>query len=146
DYDRDGRVDVAIMVHNGQPMLLRNNSEKLGRWLGVKLAGSGSNRWAIGARVTVLAADGDGETRHNAWSVIGDGYLGAHSSTLHFGLGPAKSAAVEITWPDGAVHRFPSVPLDGTLIFDQAAESWREAPDEAVDPSPWGTPLNQNGD
>ncbi|MEM8994732.1 MAG: CRTAC1 family protein [Acidobacteriota bacterium] len=146
DYDRDGLVDVAVMVHNGQPMLLRNSSERLGSWLGVKLSGAGPNRWAIGSRVTVTSAAAGEEIRHGAWRVIGDGYLGAHSSTLHFGLGPAQEADIEITWPNGSVNSFQSVPLDRTLIFDQAAANWREAPADAVDPSPWGNSLNQNGD
>ncbi|MEM9555707.1 MAG: CRTAC1 family protein [Acidobacteriota bacterium] len=137
DVDRDGLVDVAVLRHNDQPLLLHNRSERLGRWLGVQLVAAAPNRWAIGARVTVRGI-GDGETRHTAWRVIGEGYLGTHSSTLHFGLGPVTGADVEITWPDASVTRFPSVPLDRSLIFDQASAGWREAPAEAVTPRPWG--------
>ncbi|MEM9596525.1 MAG: CRTAC1 family protein [Acidobacteriota bacterium] len=139
DFDRDGLVDVAALVHNAQPLLLHNRSERLGRWLGVQLVGTDKNRWAAGSKVVVRAVGEDGgERRHTAWRVVGESYLGNHSATLHFGLGEAVEAEVEVTWPDHSVSRFPSVTLDRTLIFDQASERFLEIPDEPSAPRPWG--------
>ncbi|MEM7049843.1 MAG: CRTAC1 family protein [Acidobacteriota bacterium] len=148
DIDRDGLVDLAVLVHNGEPLLLHNRSERLGNWLAVQLVGTGSNRWAVGAKVVVRATTADGQEQvHTAWRMVGESYLGTHSTTLHFGLGEVAAADVEIIWPDGSVARFESVPLDRSLIFDQASESWREVPAEPVAPQPWGESFfNQTGD
>ncbi|MEM7480025.1 MAG: CRTAC1 family protein [Acidobacteriota bacterium] len=139
DVDRDGRVDVGVLVHGASPLLLYNRSERLGRWLGVQLVGSAKNRWAAGAKVVVRTIGEDGgERHHTAWRTIGESYLGSHSATLHFGLGAAAEADVEITWPDHSVSRFESLPLDRVLAFDQASQRWRAVPDEPVAPRPWG--------
>ncbi len=145
DVDRDGRVDVAVLVHNGEPLLLHNRSEKQGSWLGVQLVGRGQNRWAVGAKVVARAVDEEGrEHRHTAWRMVGESYLGTHSATLHFGLGSVSKVALEITWPDRSVHRFESIPLDRSLVFDQRSEGWREAPTEPVAPRPWGDPMHDS--
>ncbi|MEM7585385.1 MAG: CRTAC1 family protein [Acidobacteriota bacterium] len=139
DVDRDGLVDAAVLVHNAQPLLLHNRSQRLGHWLGIQLVGSDKNRWAAGAKAVVRAVDAAGaERRHTAWRVVGESYLGNHSATLHFGLGEAAEADVEITWPDGSVGSFPSIPLDRTLVFDQNSASWHEVPKQPVAPRPWG--------
>ena len=139
DFDRDGRVDAAVLVHNAEPLLLHNQSERLGSWLSVRLVGTGKNRWAIGAKVVVRTIDAnDLERRHTAWSVIGESYAGSHSLAHGFGLGSVVRADVEITWPDGSVGGFESVPLNRGLIFDQRSGNWREAPTEPIAPRPWG--------
>ncbi len=141
DFDRDGSVDIAIQVHNGEPLLLRNRSETgAGNWLGAQLVGDGKNRWAIGSKVTVRTRTEAGETRrHRAWRVIGEGYAGTHSATLHFGLGSVDRTAVEVTWPSGETSYFDSVPVDRVLVFIEASETWREQSAAPVVPRPWGS-------
>ncbi|MEM6793975.1 MAG: CRTAC1 family protein [Acidobacteriota bacterium] len=139
DVDRDGMVDVGVLIHNDEPLLLSNRSERLGKWLGVQLVGVDKNPWAAGAKVVVRAIAEDGsEKRHTAWRLIGESYLGNHSATLHFGLGNATRADVEITWPDHTTSQFESVALDRVTAFDQASERSLEIPDEPVAPQPWG--------
>ena len=71
-----------------------------------KLVGTRSNRAAIGARVTVRAADVQqfDEVRGGA------SYLSQNDLRLHFGLGTAsKMESVQIRWPNGNVEQLQDV-------------------------------------
>lgn len=97
DFDNDGDIDILIMNQNEPPSLLRNDVTGSGNWLKVKLVGTKSNRSAIGARVTASYAG-----RRQAQGVLAQsGYLSVSDRRLHFGLGQAKSADLEIRWPNG---------------------------------------------
>ena len=100
DHDRDGDVDLLVTANNGRLVLLRNDAERAGTWLGLRLRWTGSlNPYAIGARVEVT--DSKGRTRNRTLRA-GQGYLTGNAPELHFGLGNAEGAArVTVTWPDG---------------------------------------------
>ena len=106
DYDNDGRVDVLIVDSEGAPLLLHNESQPTGHWLGLRLIGSRSNRDAIGATVTLLAG-GLKQTRRCGT----DGsYLSASDARVHFGLGTATAAtAITVRWPSGAISHLRQV-------------------------------------
>jgi hypothetical protein len=77
-------------------------------WLKVKLTGVKSNRSAIGARVTVRYSG-----KVQAKEVLSQAsYLSVNDSRLHFGLGAATIADVEIRWPLGQVEKLTGVPAD----------------------------------
>ena len=98
DFDNDGDLDVLIINRNETPSLLRNDAPRENHWIKVRLEGTRSNRSAIGARVV---ARYDGKVQ--AQTVTSQGsYLSANDRRLHFGLGSATSAEVEIFWPSGA--------------------------------------------
>ena len=108
DFDNDGDVDILIMNVNEPPSLLRNDVTGGGHWLKVKLLGVKSNRSAIGA--TVIATYGG---RRQAQAVAAQsGYLSVNDRRLHFGLGGASSADLEIRWPNGARESLKAVPAD----------------------------------
>ncbi len=44
----------------------------------------------------------------------------ASDSRLHFGLGDATRADVEIRWPSGVVQKLAAVPADRQLEVDEA--------------------------
>ena len=114
DFDRDGDMDLIIghslMRCDGFPGddckatpevdLYENQAAQSTRWVALHLVGGpGTNRSAIGARVT-LTAGGTTQTR-----VVdgGHGHFGLQSDmTLHFGLGQACEAEVSVYWPDKA--------------------------------------------
>ena len=96
DFDDDGRLDVAVAVNRGQPLLLRNTTPEVGHYLKVQLQGKAA--MCLGARVEV-AASGHSQVQ---WSGADVSYLSGHAPELVFGLGTATQAdRVDIVWADG---------------------------------------------
>lgn len=104
DFDRDGRLDALVANFTGPPQLLRNESAA-GNWLRLALQQPGPNRQALGARVTVRS----GDRQQVQMLQTGRSYLSSFPAELHFGLGSAAAADVEVTWPDGSRQRFPGL-------------------------------------
>jgi hypothetical protein len=106
DYDNDGDMDAFINNMNDVPSLLRNDSEQLGGFLSIRLAGKKSNRSAIGALVKVRLGK-----RQLVQEVRSGSTFMSHSDLrLHFGLGPAKSVdEVTVRWPSGAEQSVKNV-------------------------------------
>lgn len=119
DFDNDGLVDFAVSQNHGQPLLVKNTSLG-GRWIQLKLQGTGkSNRDAVGAKVTLLA----GGTRQYRQVMGGGSYCSAHDSRLHFGLG--GSTVVEqlhIRWPSGADGLYRGLPVDSIISIMEGKE------------------------
>ena len=117
DLDRDGRIDVVINNLDDQPTVLLNRSVG-GNWIALKLTGRGSNRDAIGARLTIVA---DGK-RQSAEVKAGHSYLSQSDTKLHFGLGAAKKVeSIEVRWPGGGVQRASEVAVNQVLKLEETA-------------------------
>ena len=105
DFDNDGDLDVLIMNYNEPPSLLRNDAPAGNHWLKVRLEGVKSNRSAIGARVVVRYGG-----KVQAQCVVSQSsYISANDPRLHFGLGDATKADIEVHWPMGTMESFPGV-------------------------------------
>lgn len=112
DYDRDGKLDVAIVLHSGKLTLLRNTSEESGNWLRVKLTGNKSNRMGVGARIRV---DAGGKSYWHE-NVLSSSYLSSNSTIAHFGLADAEAITrLSVTWPSGQVTEIDA-PEVNTLV------------------------------
>ena len=98
DFDNDGDVDILVQVLGGPPLLLENLAGNHRHWLGLKLAGTQSNRDAIGAAVKVT--DEAGHAQFFTVSRTGS-YLSSNDPRIIAGLGGSTKADVEITWPSG---------------------------------------------
>ncbi len=92
DLNNDGWMDAVVTVLGGHPLVLMNRGGKQ-HWLAITLRGTRSNRDGLGARVRV-----NGQTRY---ATTAGSYLSASDKRLHFGLGSANTASVEIAWPSG---------------------------------------------
>ena len=90
----------------GRPQVFLNRGGKL-HWLGSTLRGTRSNRDGLGARVQV-----NGQTR---FATSAGSYLSASDKRLHFGLGAAEKAKVEIAWPSGIHQTLNDVHADQFL-------------------------------
>jgi hypothetical protein len=117
DFDNDGDVDVLIINQNEPPSLLRNDVSGGRHWIKVKLTGVKSNRSAIGARVTIRYGD-----KVQAQEVLGQtSYLSVSDRRLHFGLGTASSANIEVRWPLGLVEKFSGAAADQLVHITEGA-------------------------
>jgi hypothetical protein len=113
DFDNDGDLDIVIMNQHEPPTLLRNDAPKENHWIKVRLEGAKSNRSAIGARVLVHYAG-----KVQAQAVLSQAsYMSFNDPRLHFGLGAATSADIEIFWPSGAVEKFPALAADRLITI-----------------------------
>jgi len=74
------------------------------------------NRSAIGARVTLVAAD-----RRRFREIRSSGSFLSHEDLrAHFGLGDAtKADRIEVRWPDGSVEVVEAPPVDRTIVVEQ---------------------------
>ena len=89
---------LAIANVNDRPDLYRVQADPSRHWITLKLAGTLSNRSAIGARVR-LAAGGTVQ-----WQEVrgGGSYLSQNDLRVHFGLAAATAVdRLEVRWPNG---------------------------------------------
>jgi len=115
DIFNTGRVDLAINNLNDNPSLLRNQSPPSNSWLLVKLAGTKTNRAAIGSRVVVEA-----DSRRQVQEVrSGGSFCSQNDLRLHFGLGAAKDARLRIRWLGGAEETFEHVPANRFIVVQE---------------------------
>ena len=108
DFDNDGDVDVAVNNVHDRPNLYRLDAPADAAWTELKLAGTTSNRSAIGARVRIVAG---GVTLVR--EVRGGGsYYSQNDLRVHAGLGDAtRIDRVEVRWPNGAEELWREVPV-----------------------------------
>jgi len=106
DLNNDGWEDVVITVLGGLPQVFFNRGGKQ-HWLVISLRGTRSNRDGFGARVRV-----NGQTR---FATSAGSYLSSSDKRLHFGLGNAETARIEISWPSGAQQTMNDVHADQFL-------------------------------
>jgi enediyne biosynthesis protein E4 len=122
DLDNDGDLDVVINNLDGAPTVLRNDGGNRGNFLIVHLEGRAGNRNAVGAVVTVSAADLVQRAERRA----GDSYLSNSDPRLHFGLGTRTTVdSVEVRWPNGAVQRFREIPANTFVTIVEGANAPR---------------------
>jgi hypothetical protein len=117
DFDNDGDMDIVIVNLTEPPSLLRNDVTGNAHWLKVKLEGVKSNRSAIGARVTAYYAG-----KKQAQEVLSQSsFYSANDLRLHFGLGQAAKADLEIRWPNGNEEKVPNVTAGRLVIIREGA-------------------------
>ena len=129
DLFNDGNIDVVVSDLDGSPMLLRNHGVPGRHWVSFELAGTKSNRLAIGARVKIVSG---GMTQTDEIH-SGGSYLSQSDLRLHFGLGSAsKIDSVEIHWPSGNIEKLANLSADQFYAVRQGRGIVRH---EEIEPS-----------
>ncbi len=113
DINNDGWMDVVESVLGENPLFFRNRGGGQ-HWLTLALEGTRSNRDAYGA---IVRANGQTQYVNSAGS-----YLSASDKRVHFGLGNAKLADVEILWPSRAHQSLKGVSADQILAVREPAK------------------------
>jgi hypothetical protein len=89
DLNDDGCLDVILTSLNTPARILRNPCTSVGRWLKVDAPGAvrvrAGSQWRNGSTAT--------------------GYASSYAGPLHFGLGAAEEAEVEVWWSDGRTKK-----------------------------------------
>lgn len=125
DLFNDGNLDLVVEDLVGKPMVLRNPGIAGRHWVSFELAGTKSNRLAIGATIKIVAG---GMTQTDEVH-SGGSYLSQNDLRVHFGLGSAmKIDSLEIRWPSGSTDTARDLPADrfysvlegkGIVTFEQ---------------------------
>ncbi|MBI3819873.1 MAG: CRTAC1 family protein [Planctomycetes bacterium] len=101
DPDNNGSPDLVVVSIDEPPKILKNNRERAGAWISVRLIGSKSSRDGYGARIAVRA----GAVTHTREMRATQGLYSSHDTRLAFGLGDiSKIDRIEVSWPSG-IHQ-----------------------------------------
>ncbi len=108
DLDGDGDLDLVIGNFEQSVTILRNDCTT-GHRAVVALRGTTSNRFGLGAKVTIETAAG----RQVRLLTAVRGYFSASEPVAHFGLGTAERIdRLTVEWPSGVVQHFDNLPAD----------------------------------
>lgn len=121
DLDNDGDLDLVINNTNQQAFIYENNArEQNGQhFLKVALEGTGFNKQALGARVTVHK-EGQRLTRE---VMPTRGFQSAVGAELHFGLGTTTQIEqLTVLWPDGELQTVSQISADQVLKISYAPD------------------------
>jgi len=131
DYDRDGDLDLLVVVQNNfegytstsepRALLYRNDTENDFNWLKIKTIGKEQNRDGMGARLRItmgsrsLIREVDGGSSH----------ISSSSSIVHFGLGTnTEIDQLEITWIGGKTQTFSNIPVNQVIEITEDEDDW----------------------
>ena len=107
---------------DGAPALLRNDVGNRQNFLAIDLAGTTSNRSALGARVTVTSAD----LRQTEERRSGGSYLSQSDTRLHVGLERRTTVpAIRVRWPSGVTQEFSNVPANAFITITEGEPAWK---------------------
>jgi len=133
DFDNDGDLDILIMNQNEPPSLLRNDAPRENHWIKIRLHGTRSNRSALGARVTVRSG---GKVQVQEL-MSQSSYVSSNDPRLHFGLGAALVADIEVRWPLGSIDLHKDTPADRLITLVEGSPRLKaERMTPASKPSP----------
>ncbi len=113
DLNNDGWIDVMTVALEERAQAYMNRGGK-SHWLTILLRGKRSNRDGYGARVQV-----NGQVRF--CSATGS-YLSSNDKRVHFGLGSAETADIEVKWPSGVKQTLKGVKADQFLTVEETVQ------------------------
>lgn len=105
DVDDDGDLDLFVVDLAGPSRLFENAVGQRGSWIRIDPRPGPDRRTVLGTRVTVTAG-GRAQVRELQ---VSPSYASGSLTDIHFGLGGAQRATVEVRWPDGHAVRLGEV-------------------------------------
>lgn len=123
DFNNDGTLDVLVNCVNDVPQLLRCDSTLKNNWIKIKTVGVKSNRSGIGARIYCTTPD------HRQMDEVrsGSSYISQSDLRVHFGLGAATTADIEIHWPSGVIDKIAAAKANQVLTVKEGSPQSRSA-------------------
>ena len=138
DLSGDGNMDLVYSNYQGGVTILRNNSDT-GHRIICALRGTRSNRFGVGAKVTLESAAGI-QVRI---LTLGRGFMSSSEPIVHFGMGDdTVIRRLTVSWPSGAVQTFENLPADRRFIITEPPSS-QAAPAPVKRPEPQFTEASK---
>ena len=102
------------------PIALLQNDSPSESWLQIELAGTTSEREAIGAEIQVVA----GEESWTGWQIGGDGLMCSNEPVVHFGMGDVtKPVSLVIQWPSGLRTEISDLPVNRRYLVVEGEDN-----------------------
>ncbi|MDQ8187186.1 VCBS repeat-containing protein [Pelagicoccus sp. SDUM812002] len=116
DFDRDGKLDIAYLGMDQAITLAHNTIGADHNYLSLRLRGTVSNSWGLGAIVSLHNDNGQQLRQLN----LARGIVSSDEPILHFGLGEAEqSDLIEIKWPSGRIQTLQNVAANQLLVVTE---------------------------
>ena len=124
DFDNDGDLDLVVNNADAKMSFYENRSSE-GNRLRIRLIGTQSNRFGVGATVHVET----GEKQQVRYMTLARGWLSACEPMLHFGLGDAQRVdKLSVTWPSGQSQSFSNLDVNQIYTISEPNETATEKP------------------
>ena len=116
DFNNDGHVDIAVVALDDYPVLLMNQGVGGNHWVLIKLEGTISNRFGVGARVSITT----NEMTQIREIKAGGSFASCNDPRAHFGLGKSQIIKeLKVAWPSGSVSRLADVAVDRIISIKE---------------------------
>ncbi|MCA9185118.1 MAG: VCBS repeat-containing protein [Planctomycetales bacterium] len=118
DLDRDGDLDMIVANVDAPIRVYRNDTPNHNSLL-IRLVGSSSNRWGIGAIARLRTESGEQVRMLSPQT----GFCTSNEPYIHFGMGDSKRASLTIEWPSGAVQHFEDLAAGSLLTIREPLDT-----------------------
>jgi hypothetical protein len=116
DFNNDGNMDIAVVALDEHPLLLMNQGVPGNHWVLIKLEGTVSNCFGVGARV-IVTTDQSTQIREVK---AGGSFASGSDPRAHFGLGKSdKIKELKVVWPSGRISRLADVAGDRIITVKE---------------------------
>jgi hypothetical protein len=132
DFDNDGNLD--LVVSNGDaPLSVYRNRSAGGNSIRVRLKGTASNRFGVGATVRIRT----GALEQVRYLTLARAWLSSSEPLLHFGLGSAEQVdSLSVVWPGGRRQAFTQLKANQLFAITEPTESPPSSPEPVARPEP----------
>ncbi|MGK0190069.1 MAG: hypothetical protein ACI9R3_005889 [Verrucomicrobiales bacterium] len=118
DLDNDGDLDMVVQNYGENVSIYRNDT--VGNRITVSLKGSLSNRFGVGATVTIRTTAG----LQKRMLSIARGYMSSDQPIMHFGLADVRVVEeLTVRWPSGIHQTFGQLPANRHYEITEKGES-----------------------